>query len=90
MTTLILVNSFCQIGTRELECEGLQYQAGGNHMDDMILIYTHPDCTYSDAAKDELQRADVPFKEIDLSINPEAWEEVERLTGGERMTLFNQ
>ena len=55
-------------------------------MDDMILIYTHPDCTYSDAAKDELQRANVPFKEIDLSINPEAWEEVERLTGGERTT----
>ncbi|SVE31285.1 uncharacterized protein METZ01_LOCUS484139 [marine metagenome] len=42
-------------------------------MDDMILIYTHPDCTYSEAAKDELHRADVPFKEIDLSINPEAW-----------------
>ena len=51
-----------------------------------IVIYTHPDCNYSAAAKDEFLQGDIPFKEIDLSVTPEAWEEVERLTGGERIT----
>ena len=60
-----------------LETAGLQ---------DTIVIYTHPDCSYSSAAKDEFLRNGIPFKEIDLSINPEAWQEVERLTGGERTT----
>ena len=55
-------------------------------MEDTIVIYTHPDCNYSDAAKDELVQNDIPFREIDLSMTPEAWAEVERLTGGERTT----
>ena len=55
-------------------------------MDDTLVIYTHPDCGYSSAAKDELSQSDIPFKEIDLSVTPEAWAEVERLTGGERTT----
>ena len=49
---------------------------------DTLVIYTHPDCGYSSAAKDEFLQSDIPFKEIDLSITPEAWQEVERLTGG--------
>ena len=55
-------------------------------LQDTIVIYTHPDCSYSSAAKDEFLQSDIPFKEIDLSITPEAWQEVERLTGGERIT----
>ncbi|MFQ5860701.1 MAG: UXX-star (seleno)protein family 2 [Dehalococcoidia bacterium] len=51
-----------------------------------VVIYTHPDCTYSAAAKDELQKNSVPFREIDISKNPEAILELERLTGGERIT----
>jgi glutaredoxin len=49
-------------------------------------MYTHPDCSYSDDARNEFLQNDIPFREIDLSVTPEAWEEVERLTGGERIT----
>ena len=55
-------------------------------LQDTIVIYTHPDCDSSSAAKDEFLQNDIPFKEIDLSITPEAWQEVERLTGGDRIT----
>ena len=55
-------------------------------MQDTIVIYTHPDCGYSSAAKDEFLQNDISFREIDLSTTPEAWQEVERLTGGERIT----
>ena len=55
-------------------------------MDNTTVIYTHPDCTYSAAARDELDQAGIKYQEIDLSLNPEAWEELERLTGGERTT----
>ena len=55
-------------------------------MQDTIVIYTHPDCSYSSAVKDEFTESDIPFTEIDLSLNPKAWQEVERLTGGERIT----
>ncbi len=55
-------------------------------MADTTVIYTHPDCTYSAAARDELDQTGISYREIDLSLNPEAWEELERLTGGERIT----
>jgi glutaredoxin len=55
-------------------------------LQETIVIYTHPDCHYSAAAKDEFLQNDIPFREIDLSIAPDAWKEVERLTGGERIT----
>ena len=51
-----------------------------------VVLYTHPDCTYSDALKEELDTAGTPYDEIDLSAHPEAWTELERLTGGERIT----
>lgn len=53
---------------------------------DAIVIYTHPDCGYSARARDELVQNEVEFTEVDLSVSPELWVEVERLTGGERMT----
>ena len=55
-------------------------------MTDSIVLYTHPDCSYSDALKDELDELTVGYEEIDLALNPEMWEKVEELTGGERIT----
>ena len=53
-------------------------------MSDTLVLYTHPDCGYSSQARDELVQNEIEFTEIDLSKTPEAWAEVERLTGGDR------
>ena len=55
-------------------------------MSDAIVLYTHPDCGYSAQARDELVQNEIEFTEIDLSVSPELWAEVERLTGGDRTT----
>ena len=55
-------------------------------MQETVVIYTHPDCGYSVRAKNELLQQDIEFREVDLSETPEAWQEVERLTGGQRLT----
>ncbi len=55
-------------------------------MADTVVLYTHPECTFSDALKDELDTAGTEYEEIDLALRPEAWEELEKLTGGERIT----
>ena len=52
----------------------------------MVTLYTHPDCSYSDALKGELDEAGTAYDEVDLSLRPEAWERLEELTGGERIT----
>ena len=49
---------------------------------DKLIVYTRPDCSYSDALKWDLDSDGVDYTEIDLSIHPE----VERITGGERIT----
>ena len=51
-----------------------------------ITIYTHPDCSYSTAAKDDFQSKGILFHEIDVTLHPEAVPELEKLTGGERIT----
>ena len=51
-----------------------------------IILYSHPDCTYSDALREELNESSVDFEEIDLALNPEQWSHLETLTGGERIT----
>ena len=51
-----------------------------------IIIYTHPDCAYSDAQRDDFIKQGVDFEEIDVALHPEAVPELERLTGGERIT----
>ena len=56
------------------------------NLSDTITLYTHPDCTYSDALKDELEDLAVDYEEINLALQPEMWEKVEQLTGGERIT----
>ena len=50
------------------------------------MLYTHPDCTYSDALKEELNAAGTQYEEIDLALHPEAWADLEALTAGERIT----
>ena len=55
-------------------------------MSESIVLYTHPDCSYSDALKEELSDLALDFEEINLALNPEVWEKVEELTGGERIT----
>ena len=55
-------------------------------MPDLLVLYTHPDCAYSDALKAELNAEGTQYKEIDLSLKPEAWSEVEKLADGERIT----
>ena len=51
-----------------------------------LILYTHPDCAYSAAAKSDLQKLETEFIEIDISKQPEALEELLKLTGGERIT----
>ena len=51
-----------------------------------LLIYTRPDCSYSDALLHDLDKDEVEYQQIDLSEHPERVEELERLTGGERIT----
>ncbi len=51
-----------------------------------LVLYTHPDCSYSSAAKEELDQQQAAYHEIDVTIHPEAVAELMRLTGGERIT----
>ena len=51
-----------------------------------LIVYTRPDCSYSDALKWDLDADGVDYTEIDLSVYPEHVPEVERITGGERIT----
>ena len=51
-----------------------------------IIVYTHPDCAYSSAAKMDYRRNKTTYTEIDLSKQPDKVEELLRLTDGERIT----
>ena len=55
-------------------------------MAEKVLLYSHPDCNFSDALKDELNQMGTVYEEINLALNPEAWDDLEKLTGGERIT----
>lgn len=55
-------------------------------MADKLIVYTHPECSYSDALKKELNEQGAEFQEIDLALQPEHWAKLEELTGGERIT----
>ena len=54
--------------------------------DSALVIYTRPDCSYSDALVHDLKKDGVEYRQIDLEEHPELIGEVERLTGGERIT----
>ncbi len=51
-----------------------------------IILYTHPDCAFSAAAKMDFRRSKVAYTEIDVAKQPEKIEELLELTNGERIT----
>ena len=51
-----------------------------------ILLYTHPDCAYSAAAKMEFRRNKVEYLEIDVAKQQDKIPELLELTNGERVT----
>ena len=51
-----------------------------------VVIYTHPDCAYSAAAKMDYRKRNVPFLEIDVSKERDKIPELLKLTDGERLT----
>jgi glutaredoxin len=55
-------------------------------LSDKIVIYTHPDCGYSNSLKADLDSGGVEYEEINLALHPEQWAKVEELTGGDRTT----
>jgi len=50
------------------------------------ILYTHPDCAFSAAAKMDYRKRKVDFIEIDVSKELDKIPDLERLTGGERLT----
>jgi glutaredoxin len=51
-----------------------------------LLIYTHPDCAFSAAAKMDMRRSKVEYREIDLAKQPDKIPDLLALTNGERIT----
>ncbi len=51
-----------------------------------VVIYTHPDCAYSAAAKMDYRKRNVSFLEIDVSKEPDKVSDLLKLTNGERLT----
>ena len=50
------------------------------------LIYTHPDCAYSSAAKMDYRKRKIEYTEIDLSKKADQIPALLELTNGERVT----
>ena len=50
------------------------------------LIYTHPDCAYSSAAKMDYRKRKVDYTEIDLSKKADQIPALLELTNGDRVT----
>ena len=50
------------------------------------LIYTHPDCAYSSAAKMDYRKRKIEYTEIDLSKKADEIPGLLELTNGERVT----
>ena len=51
-----------------------------------IVIYTHPDCSFSSAAKMDYRRSKTAYTEIDLAKQPDMIPALLELTAGERVT----
>ena len=54
--------------------------------DATVIIYTHPDCAYSSAAKMDYRRRRVEYTEIDIAKQPDKVAELLERSGGERVT----
>ncbi len=50
------------------------------------VIYTHPDCAYSSAAKMDYRKRKIEYTEIDLSKKADQIPSLLELTNGERVT----
>ncbi|MDA1257907.1 MAG: glutaredoxin [Chloroflexi bacterium] len=50
------------------------------------VLYSHPECDFSNMLKEELDGEGVKYTEIDMSEHEDLWSEVEKLTGGDRTT----
>ena len=50
------------------------------------VLYTHPDCAFSAAAKMDYRSRKISYLEIDVSKQKDKIPELEKLTGGERVT----
>ena len=50
------------------------------------IVYTHPTCGYCDLLKDDLRANGTQYDEVDVSKQPDMWQEVERLSGGDKIT----
>ncbi|MGB2697274.1 MAG: NADH-quinone oxidoreductase subunit M [Candidatus Zixiibacteriota bacterium] len=57
----------------------------GGEMEGKVIIYTIPDCPFCKAAKENLETRKTEYKEIDISENPEAEQEILKLAGGKRV-----
>jgi glutaredoxin len=51
-----------------------------------VIIYTHPDCTFSAAAKMDFRRKRIAYVEVDVAKQPERIPELLKLSNGERVT----
>ena len=51
-----------------------------------VIIYTHPDCAYSAAAKMDYRKRNVSFVEIDVSRELDKIPDLLSFTAGERLT----
>lgn len=54
--------------------------------DSGVILYTHPDCAFSAAAKMDYRKRKVAYTEIDLSRQTDQIPGLLELTGGERVT----
>ncbi len=50
------------------------------------VVYTHPDCAFSAAAKMDFRKRKVEYLEIDVSKEPDRIPELLEMTNGERIT----
>ena len=51
-----------------------------------VILYTHPDCAFSSAAKMDYRKRKVAYEEVDLSKQEDRIPELLALTKGERVT----
>ena len=51
-----------------------------------VILYTHPDCAFSAAAKMDYRKRKVAYEEVDLSRQEDRIPELLALTNGERIT----
>lgn len=54
--------------------------------DRQVILYTHPDCAFSSAAKMDYRKRKVAYEEVDLSQQEDRIPELLALTKGERIT----